>query len=260
MAESGNMSAGRMWSFRRWVKEQLLARGIAVSLTPGQFDAAHSRLKALRDRGLDVTSAVDGGAASGDWTRAFKKVFPACNILCVEPLPERQGALADLARSLANIQIAAVALGEAPGTTRLNAHGDQSSLLPDGSGNPFGTAITVQIETLDSLIARLGFPTPDLVKLDLQGGELACLRGAENTLKRAAAVILECSFLEVYRGAPLIAEVFAFMSARGFQCYDVLSLWQRPLDGALAQGDFLFLQGGHPLTRDTRWSLGSTWG
>ena len=70
------------------------------------------------------------------------------------------------------------------------------------------------------------------------------------------AVLLEVSFLPIMKGMPLIGDVVPYLAARGFRCYDILGLWQRPLDGALAQGDMLFLNEKNKLVADTRWDAG----
>ena len=106
---------------------------------------------------------------------------------------------------------------------------------------------------LDKLITQRQMPWPDLIKLDLQGFELDALRGSEQCLQHGQAVLLEVSFFEIQKGMSLAGEVIDFMRQRGFRIYDILALWHRPLDGALAQGDFLFLKEGHPLLRDESW-------
>jgi hypothetical protein len=108
--------------------------------------------------------------------------------------------------------------------------------------------------TLDRLVSKMGLPDPDLIKLDLQGYELECLRGASRCLQHAEAVLLEVSFIPFQNGMPLIGEVIPFMGERGFRVYDISALWHRPLDGALAQGDFLFLSERSKLLEDKRWS------
>ena len=85
------------------------------------------------------------------------------------------------------------------------------------------------------------------------------LAGATAALASAQAVQLEVSFIPILQGGPLVAEVVRFMAERGFRLYDILGLWHRPLDGALAQGDFLFVREGHPLLADPRWAAGRGW-
>ena len=68
-------------------------------------------------------------------------------------------------------------------------------------------------------------------------------------LAESAAVILEVSFLEFFDGGSLAHEVIARMAERGFVVYDVLDLLDRPLDGALAQANLVFVPEGSPARR-----------
>jgi hypothetical protein len=106
---------------------------------------------------------------------------------------------------------------------------------------------------MDALVARTSFGWPELIKLDLQGAEMIALRGGSECLRHAQALLLELSFIRLQQGTPLVDEVIAFLRERAFRVYDIAGLWHRPLDGALAQGDFLFLREGHPLLADERW-------
>ena len=148
-------------------------------------------------------------------------------------------------------------LGAQEGLGTFHAHKDQSSVLPNSQGKAFGEKIQTRVVTLDGVIKELHFPWPDLIKLDLQGYELECLKGGFQALSGAQAVIAEANFFRFQGGQPLFTDVVAFMERSGYRLYDILNLWVRPLDGALAQGDFLFLRKDHPLCNDNRWSNSS---
>jgi hypothetical protein len=74
-----------MGQFRELIKKALLRRDMILSRPPGQFEITTLKLAKARDRGLKVNLAIDGGAAEGGWTTAFKEVYPAAKVLCVEP-------------------------------------------------------------------------------------------------------------------------------------------------------------------------------
>ena len=247
---------------REAVKSWLLKRDVVLSRPPGQFNVEDVRLRRAKALGLDVRVAVDGGAASGDWTRAFKAIYPDAQVVCVEPRDDAQTDLKALASELKGIHVAQTLLGATEGTVEFHVNKEQSSILGDfaasaglqGPGAGGGTAVRTPTTTLDALVRRLGLPDPDLIKLDLQGAELMALDGASRCLQSAQAVLLEVSFVQFMKGIPLVGEVVPYMTARGFRLYDVLALWQRPLDGALAQGDFLFVSEKSKLVADTRWA------
>ena len=85
------------------------------------------------------------------------------------------------------------------------------------------------------------------MKLDIQGSELDAIDGAEKTLPHVAALIMEVSFLECVKGAPLIAEIIQAMREKGFVPYDLFGIHYRPLDQALAQVDIVFVPTSSPL-------------
>ncbi len=95
--------------------------------------------------------------------------------------------------------------------------------------------------TIDELVAQERAEGPFVIKLDVQGAELDALAGAASTLTRTALVQLETLLLPFYEGAPQLGDVVSFMRETGFVVYDVADLGYRPLDGALAQVDLLFV-------------------
>lgn len=248
-----------MSALRSIVKRWLLDRGMVVSRPPGQFDVSEYKLQRLRNRGFQVKAAVDGGAASGSWARELKAVYPDASVLCIEPREEMQAPLKALDAELGGIQVAQTLVGATEGSVEFNEAGYQSSLLMNHTGDRFGRTVRYPIATLDNLVAKMGFPQPDLIKLDLQGAELQCLDGAVECLSRAEVVILEVSFIPFQTGNPLIGDIIPYMKDRGYRCYDILALWHRPLDGALAQGDMVFVSESSKLIADNRWSSTGGW-
>jgi FkbM family methyltransferase len=76
--------------------------------------------------------------------------------------------------------------------------------------------VPVETETLAGWAERSGLERVDVVKLDVQGAELAVLRGAGGLLDRVRALDLEVEFNPIYRGQPLFGEIDAFLRERGF--------------------------------------------
>ena len=66
-------------------------------------------------------------------------------------------------------------------------------------------------------------------------------------------ILLELSLLDLHEGVPLLDEMLAWLSQRGFVAYDICGLTRRPLDDALWQTDMIFVRKDDPLRRDKRY-------
>jgi len=244
---------------KRLMTRIIRAAGLQFVRHTGQFDISPKRLRRLREMGVDFKMAIDGGAASGVWAEELKRVFPKAQVLCVEPRANAQGALGEVAKRLNGIHVARVLLGDKEGNVTFHEQEDQSSIMPPSQGNPLGVLKQERMTTLDLLVKKMELPDPDLIKLDLQGAELLCLKGAPRCLASAQFVIIEISLISIYDNSPVLADVVDFMNANGFRVYDILSLWHRPLDGTTTFGDFLFIKSGHEFVLDPRWSKRVKW-
>ncbi len=78
------------------------------------------------------------------------------------------------------------------------------------------THVSVRAGLLDALIDAEAMPPPELLWIDLQGAELAALRGLGVRLRDVCLVYVELSFLEIYEGQPLVKEVVRFLRRAGF--------------------------------------------
>ena len=67
-------------------------------------------------------------------------------------------------------------------------------------------------------------PEFDLLKIDIQGGEVAAFRGGKTHLAQAVAVITEVSALPIYEGQPLLHDQIAELSKHGFYLHKFLFL------------------------------------
>lgn len=213
-------------------------------------------LIALRGRGLKPMRIVDGGACQGDWTRMALRVFSDAKMLMVEPQTRHAKALQALAdASGGQVLFAPCLVGPAEReaveftVTDDSGGGTGSSVLPENSDVP-RHVVSLPMTTLDRIIETTEFGAPDLIKLDVQGYELAVLEGATNCLRSAQAVLLEVSLWPYNQGSPLIVEVLSWMDRIGFRAFEVFDISKRPMDGITVQMDILFLRKSHWLLKD----------
>ena len=87
----------------------------------------------------------------------------------------------------------------------------------------------------------------DFIKIDVQGGELNIISGAETSLKDCIGLELEVEFLELYEKQPLFGDLQNKLSKFGFEFIDFVNLcrWERDDFNGFGQcvfGDALFLK------------------
>lgn len=212
-------------------------------------------LERLRRAGFRPAATIDIGANVGAWSRMARRIFPGTKILAVEPQQNLQAQLRETAQKLGDVTIAQTLLGAKPAASvpfYVYEYSGMSSVLPDAESKPVATT-SVDMVTLDQLVASTKFPPAQLMKLDVQGYELEVLRGGEQTLASVEVVLMEVTLLRLYKGAPILHEVVGFMADCGFSVYDFLSERRRPLDEALFQTDLLFVRNTSPLIGDKPW-------
>ena len=140
-----------------------------------------------------------------------------------------------------------VAVGARDGTTVFHPHAYSlsSSMLPvrtELRTRPWAIEsdpIDVPMRRLETELDGQELQGPVLLKLDVQGLELSVLEGAETTLKRTDALVLEVAFERSYEGQPLFAEVHQALDQMGWSVRQPLD-W-RAESGRIVEGDFLYL-------------------
>jgi FkbM family methyltransferase len=204
----------------------------------------------VRGCGIAPKTIIDVGAAYGDWTATCHRVFPAPRYLLVEPLQEFADLLNARVQELGNAVYVPAAAAKASGVQRIHVHPDLvgSSLLLETEGHGVdGFEREIPATTVDEVVRSHEAPGPYLLKVDVQGAELDVLGGAAETLRSTDLIILEVSFFRFFMGGPQFYDVVAYMRETGFVVYDIFNLLYRPLDGALAQADVMFVPNGSPL-------------
>lgn len=185
---------------------------------------------------------VDVGANHGTFTDTIRRLEPRSRVLAVEPEPKNvehlRGRFADdaavtvvdrAASDRAGVSVLNVTQGtefaslHAPLSTLEDEYGDASRVV--------GTA-EVQTSTLDQIV---GDQPVRLLKVDVQGHEIALLEGAKETLARTEALLIEVLFVSHYENDATFAQVDAAVREQGFDLVG-LAPWG-PTDGPLLWAD-----------------------
>jgi FkbM family methyltransferase len=197
-------------------------------------------------RSLDIKVIYDIGAHVGTWSLLAKAIYPSAEIHGFEPMLQHRGEFLTNFADMKDVVLHSVALGStnAAATFHVANSVSSSSVLPlaeaaDGFGLKEVGQFSVELHRLDDYRATHRMKLPDMIKLDVQGYELEALRGGEQCLRAAQAALMEVSFVEIYRGQPLFADVVRYMADVGFQLH-AFSI-ATPLGRSLVQTDVLFL-------------------
>ena len=177
---------------------------------------------------------IDGGANRGDTGAAIRRLFPDAPVHMFEPVSVAFEALEARFRGDALAHTHRLALGERceRASIHINKNLWTCSILPAnerGLGFHGDWCETIDTETirvtrLDEWSAEHNIDELGIVKLDLQGFELAALRGMGSLLERTRAVYAEAQITPEYAGASTLSEIDLFMRSQGFGLYQITDL------------------------------------
>jgi FkbM family methyltransferase len=193
-------------------------------------------------RGRTVSSILDVGANVGQMIAPYRRRFPEATIHAFEPHPGCFDRLRARFGEDPRLRLVQMAMGEAEGTSHflVSDRPTRHSLLAPVRGG-IQEEIEVQVTTLDAYLARTGIPHVDLLKVDVEGGELAVLRGARAALsdRRISGIFMEAMFIPHYEGQALFHELASHLAGFGFRVVDITDL-RYTAEGQLRWGNVIF--------------------
>jgi FkbM family methyltransferase len=197
----------------------------------------------MRRNGFYPAAIIDVGAYQGEWSRMARRIYADAPIYMFEANAQKEPILSRVIAEIGRARYRIGLLGpRAAESVPFYLMETGSSVLPENTSLPRTTA-RLAMATLDQLLfAGEPIPGPYFLKLDVQGFELEILRGAARVLEDTEAALLEVSLLEYNQGAPLLAEVVAFMQSRGLVVYDISGFFRRESDDTLYMVDLLFVR------------------
>jgi FkbM family methyltransferase len=234
---------------RRYVKAALARVGYELH-RPGMVPSWDAGAESVAAHGLTPATVFDIGVADGTpWLYA---TFPSAEYHLIDPTRESLPYMQAIARRL-KATIHNIALGESESEMEIEVQPQigGSSILKAISDRAVATRYSVPVRRLDDVLPD--FKRPALLKIDVQGAEGMVLRGAQNTLRKIDCAIVETSIIALQHGATEALGILQLMHRAGLVLYDIAGLIRRPLDGALAYADFVFVPDGSPLRADRRW-------
>ena len=143
----------------------------------------------LRAIGPALKTIIDVGANCGDWAAEARRMAPQAELRLFEPNPKLVKKLQQRFSAAQKTEITSVALGDdvSPRDLLVFERADvlgsfhtMEGINIDALGAPL--KISVNCSTLDSVLTEEVIESPCLLKLDVEGHELAVLRGGQNLL------------------------------------------------------------------------------
>lgn len=228
-------------SFSQWYKPENTESSVMTVSLP-QLDSIQQRLqelhdmallpedhvsylKKIRDNGFEPNVIYDIGACVLHWTNNAKQVWPNAKIIPFEAMKEveflyKNAGFSDyavgcvLSDKTGDIVEFYQNLENPGGNSLYKENPELSPLAPELF--PEDKRVTYRTNALDDIVKLNGLPLPDLIKMDIQGSELAALKGATETLKTCNHLILELQHKDYNIGAPKSNEIIQYLMTIGF--------------------------------------------
>lgn len=176
--------------------------------------------------GEKVLWILEIGARDCRETLGFAERFPSARIFAFECNPATLPTCRAATAGRPNIRLIEKAVAEKPGRLAFypvdpTVNAGASSLYQASGRYELErypqSRIEVEAVTLQSFLETEAIPHVDLLWMDIQGAELAALKGLGTRIDDVALIHAEVEFEEIYSGQPLFPEVRAFLESHGFR-------------------------------------------
>ena len=228
----------------------LLRRAINYLLGFAGLEISRKHTPDILLRSARLATVLDGGANDGGFALQARAISSNAAIYSFEPVPWIYSKLVSAFKSDKNFHAYPLALSDINDRRELEINAGQysSSLLPmrqDAIGvlpeiGPTEKHVSVNLTTLDAWAQGKDLVRPILLKLDIEGNELAALRGADRLLDRVDFVLTEVSLILMRDGQPTLRDIVDFLDERGFDVIDIYHGMMDQRTGQAAWVDVLF--------------------
>lgn len=207
-------------------------------------------LKSVWLESFEIKTVIDVGANIGQFAVDASELYPDAVIYSFEPLPGPYNQLLINTKSFSKFNPYNIALSDHKGTTKMysNDFSQSSSILEMAESHkkafPHSTNATpvkVKVQTLDAIFNGVELDTDILLKIDVQGSEKQVLDGGTETIKKVKVIIIETSYISLYKDQSLFGDIHNYLAELGFRFHGNLGQLLHPTDGSILQGDSVFI-------------------
>lgn len=189
-----------------------------------------------------INIVYDIGAHHGNWARGIQRLLPGSTFHLFEANPSWRS---QLSRSGFSFYLAALSRKKGK-KIFYTAESTGDSFYRENCGlTGLSTWQERELDTvdLDSFVRQNGIPSPDWIKLDVQGSELDVLAGGRQTFAHAQYLLCEVPLLPYNEGALSFSDYLAAFADAGFHPVSIVeghSIALRDGGSALCQIDLFF--------------------
>ncbi|MBX2939209.1 MAG: FkbM family methyltransferase [Ferruginibacter sp.] len=200
--------------------------------------------------GNKVKVIFDVGANRGNVSLKYAESFPDAEIFAFEPFDMAYQILISKISNFPSIKPFNIGIADVTGTKTFyeNVNMDTNSTFePDTIGLSSDNQVknisvsSIPVTTIDEFCLKNNIEKIDVLKMDIQGGELNALKGAESLLSKKAIglIFMETYFKEQYKQQPLFHDVSKYLHEWGYYIQD----FYEPIygKGSLAWCDVVFM-------------------
>jgi len=203
--------------------------------------------QALAAGGIHPKLVIDAGANIGQFALAATCMLQPEKVISFEPVSSAYTELLALSKRYPCIEPRHLALGSKREKTviRVATQTRSSSILPLHENHRTAYPLIHQHREEEIIVTTLldEIPadkyTPILLKLDVQGFELEVLKGGGD-LPGIQWMLVECSSIPYYEGAPVLRDLQAHLEPLGFSIQYPVASHRTGTDGPVQQFDLLF--------------------
>jgi FkbM family methyltransferase len=206
--------------------------GYLQSLAKGEFRKDSFIVQKELMNGRNAATIFDVGANRGNVAAKYLEFFPNASIYAFEPFSGSYEILAKRFEQVKSVHCNTLAISDSEGVKHLyvNKNVDTNSLLkPQATGLSSDaqvanqSVVDIRTTTLDLYCSRNNIEYIDILKMDIQGGELDALKGATTLLKenRIGLIYSEVFFIEQYESQPLFHDISVFLHPFGYYLQDI---------------------------------------